>query len=76
MTETVIILLFYKNTKKKQAGVFYSHKRTVILTELPCFFFCAMMNADEAEGLSALLDDRCARKQIGMENKGCKRIRI
>ena len=33
------------------------HKSTVILIELPCFSFCAMMEVDEAEGLSAMLDD-------------------
>ena len=30
---------------------------TVILIELPCFVLCVMIKADQAEGLSALLDD-------------------
>ena len=34
-----------------------TQQSTGILTELPCFLFCARMNVSEAEGLSALLDD-------------------
>ena len=35
----------------------HSHKRTVILIELPFFSFCAMMNAARDRSLPALLDD-------------------